>query len=301
VDIRPASGADDRATCVDIFVRSLNDLRERRGEPSKDVSEMDWMPASVEHFATSDPDGMVLAFDDGAPVAFGCAVRRERLWFLSYLFVLPGSQGSGVGRAIVETLLPTPAERSSMDLALVVEAQQPISTMLYATYGIVPRVPLYFLNELSRPGELPDLPDGVTGRPLSVDEHQGAVDRLDRDLLGYTRPVDHEMWAREAARARVYLRDDGSCAGYAYLAPDDWLNPVASSDETLTAAIVRDLLTDAPGELRKATIQVSGTAGVLLPTLLRAGMRAEEGAHLLYCSNGRVPPPSYLMYGGFLP
>ena len=301
MDIRPASGADDRATCVDIFVRSLNDLRTRHGEPPKDISEMDWMPPSIEHFATSDPDGMVLAIDDGAPIAFGCAVRRERFWFLSYLFVLTGSQGSGVGRAIVEFLLPPSADRSATDLALVVEARQPISTMLYAAYGIVPRVPLYSLSQLSRPEELPDLPDGVTGRPLSVHEHQDAIDRLDRDLLGYARPVDHEMWAREATRARVYLRDDGSCAGYAYLAPDDWLNPVAALDESLTAAIVRDVLTDAPGELRKATIQVSGTAGALLPTLLRAGMRADEGAYLLYCSNGRVPPPSYLMYGGFLP
>jgi GNAT superfamily N-acetyltransferase len=301
MDIRPASGADERAMCVDIFTRSLNGLRDQRGDTVREPGELDWMPPSLEHLAATDPDGLVLAIDAGAPVAFGCAYRRERFWFLSYLFVLPGSQGSGVGRALLETLLPPPAERSSMDLALVVEAQQPASTMLYATYGIVPRVPLYYLSELSRPGELPDLPDGVTGRPLSVDEHQDAIDRLDRDLLGYARPVDHEMWAREAARARVYLRDDGSCVGYAYLAPDDWLNPVAGSDEALTAAVVRDVLTDAPGELGKVTLQVSGTAGVLLPTLLRAGMRAEEGAHLLYCSNGRVPPPSYLMYGGFLP
>jgi GNAT superfamily N-acetyltransferase len=301
MDIRPVSGADDRATCVDIFTRSLNDLRDRRGDTVREPGELDWMPPSVEHLAGTDPDGLVLAIEAGTPVAFGCAYRRERFWFLSYLFVLSGSQGSGVGRALLETLLPPPAERSSMDLALVVEASQPASTMLYATYGIVPRVPLYYLSELSRPDELPDLPDDVRALPLSLDEHRDAIDRFDRALLGYARPVDHAMWAREAARARIYLREDGAAVGYAYLAPDDWLNPVAGLDESITAGIVRDVLTDAPSEPGKVTLQISGTAGVLLPILLRAGMRADEGAHLLYCSNGRVPPPSYLMYGGFLP
>ena len=95
--------------------------------------------------------------------------------------------------------------------------------------------------------------------------------------------------------------DDGSFMGYGYRMPDDWVCPVGAVDEAITAAIVRDLLDGYAGDLKKVTVQIAGTAGRLLPQLLRAGMRASGGAQLLYCSNGRVPSPSYLPYSGYLP
>jgi hypothetical protein len=81
----------------------------------------------------------------------------------------------------------------------------------------------------------------------------------------------------------------------------DWLAPVASIDEVITAGIVRDLLSDYQREVRGVTIPVAGIARRLLPLLLGAGMRADEGgAKILYSSNGRVPAPAYLFYAGFL-
>ncbi|MGH2631469.1 MAG: GNAT family N-acetyltransferase [Actinomycetota bacterium] len=301
MEIRPVSGPDDQEACFDIFLRSINDLHAKQGQPPTERSDTTWMPESVAHFAAVDPDGLVLAIDGGEPIAFGCAFRRERFWFLAYLFVLPGSQASGVGRAIFESLLPPASERSALNLATVVESKQPVSTMLYSSHGIVPRMPLYWLNELPGPDGLPELPDGLQPRALSLDEHQEGIDRLDRELLGYARPRDHRMWAGEATIARTYIGSDGSIVGYGYLGPDDFLCPVASKDEAITTGIIRDVLTGFPGEIPKVTIQMSGAAGRLLPSLLRAGMRSEEGAQFLYCSNGRVPPPAYLPYAGYLP
>jgi GNAT superfamily N-acetyltransferase len=301
MELRRVDGADDRAICADIFVRSYNGLREARGDAPLERGDVEWMPASLEHLGATDPEGLLLALDDGAPVAFGCAYRRDRFWFLSYLFVLPGSQASGTGRALLEALLPPAAERSTMQLATVVESSQPVSTMLYARYGIVPRAPLYWLKELARLDELPHLPDGLRAEPLSLTQHRDVIDRLDRELLGYVRPRDHELWSRDAKRSRVYLGDDGSCVGYGYLAPDEWVCPAAAVDEAVAAGIIRDVLAGYPGNVANVTIQITGSAGSLLPLLLRAGMRCEEGAQLLYCSNGRVPPPGYLLYAGFLP
>ena len=89
-------------------------------------------------------------------------------------------------------------------------------------------------------------------------------------------------------------------AGYGYRGPDEWIGPVGAVDEELTAAIVRDLAS-LGGEGGTITLQVAGSAGTLLPQLLRAGIRSEEGAQLMYCSSERASPPSYVMYGGFLP
>jgi GNAT superfamily N-acetyltransferase len=301
MDVRPVSGSDDQALCLDIFLRSMNDLHVQQGKAPAERGDVMWMPASVTHFATTDPQRLVLAVDGGRPVAFGCAVQRDRFWFLSFLFVLPDSQRSGVGRAVLEALLPPPPERATMHLATVVESDQPVSTMLYAGYGMVPRVPLYWLRDLPAIDGLPELPHGIRAGPLSPDDHQAAMDQLDRALLGYARPQDHRLFASEAELARVYVAEDGSLKGYGYRMPDEWVCPVGAVDETITAGIVRDLLTGYSGDLKKVTIQIAGSAGRLLPQLLRAGMRASGGAQLLYCSNGRVPSPSYLLYGGHLP
>jgi GNAT superfamily N-acetyltransferase len=308
MEIRPVAGAAEREACFDIFMRAMNDLEERRGRDAIDPADMLWMPTSLDHFGRTDPEGMLLALDGDDPVAFGFALRRETFWFLSYLFVLPAAQGNGLGRTLLERLLPAGPERSSAQLALVVEAAQPVSTMLYATVGISPRVPLYWLDGTPRPGALPAVPDGVAIEALSVERHADEIDRLDRKLLGYARPADHAMWIGQAQAARAY-RADGELVGYGYHAPGDWICPIGALDEELTAAIVGDLASveggghghgDGHGD-GKITVQVGGSAGTLLRLLLRAGLRSEEGAHLLYCSNGRVPPPSYVMYGGFLP
>jgi GNAT superfamily N-acetyltransferase len=301
MEIRQVSGLEDRQVCADIFVRAIDDLHQRQGQPPMDTSEIGWLPASLTHLAETDPEGLVLAFEDGTPVAFGCAMRRERFWFLSYLFVLTHAQGSGVGRAILEHLLPPEAERSSMDLATVVESRQPISTMLYARYGMVPQAPLYWLTHLPGLEGLPHLARDVHARPIELDAAGEELDRFDRSLLGYSRPQDHRMWVREATTARLYVGDDGSLAGYGYHGSDDWLTPVAARDEALVAGILRDLLEAHTGSVQDAIVQISGGSVLLLPQLLKAGMRSDEGAQMIYCSNGRVPGPGYLLYAGYHP
>ncbi len=301
MEIRPASGAGDLAICVEMFVRTSNDLGARHGDEPFTREDVGWMPASLDHLASTDPGDLVLALDGGDPVGFGCAFRRERFWFLSYLYVVPERQGAGLGRRILRHLLRPPPERGGAILATVAESRQPVSTMLYASIGIAPRVPLYWLEGEPRLDQLPGLPDGVSAQALSLERHGEQLDRLDRKLLGYARAVDHAMWIREAPAARAYLASDGTMAGYGYRAPDDWICPLGAIDEELAAAIVRDLASPGTADGTKVTVQVAGSAGALLPLLLRAGLRSEEGATLLYCSNGRVPAPSYLPYGGFLP
>jgi GNAT superfamily N-acetyltransferase len=297
MEIRPVEGAAEREVCFDIFMRAINDLEERRGRDAIDPADMGWMPASIEHLARTDPASLILALDGAEHVAFASSFRREGFWFLSYLFVLPAAQGKGLGRTLLERLLPDEPDRSH--LATIVEAEQPVSAMLYTTVGIAPRVPLYWLDGAPRPGALPDLPDGIASEPLSLERHADGINRLDRELLGYARPVDHVLWAGEASAARAYVDADGELVAYGYRSSDDWIGPVGAPDEELTAAIVGELA--GAGGDGSVTVQASGSAGTLLRLLLRAGLRSERGAVLLYSSNGRVPPPSYLQYGGYLP
>jgi hypothetical protein len=188
-----------------------------------------------------------------------------------------------------------------MDLATVVESGQPVSTMLYSRYGIVPQTPLYWMTHLPGTEGLPPLATGVHARRVELETDGEAIDALDRALLGYTRPQDHRMWVRTSKTARAYLADDGSLAGYGYHGSDHWLTPLAARDEALVAGMIRDLLEAHTGPTEDLVVQVSGGSAVLLPQLLAAGMRSDEGAKMIYCSTGRVPGPGYLLYAGYHP
>ena len=65
--------------------------------------------------------------------------------------------------------------------------------------------------------------------------------------------------------------------------------------------MIRDLLEAHTGPTEDLVVQISGGSVVLLPQLLAAGMRSDEGAQMIYSSTGRVPGPGYLLYAGYHP
>ena len=88
------------------------------------------------HTRATDPDRFLVAerSADGGErrvVAFGSAVDRGPLWFLSMLFVEPGEQASGIGRALLDELLPSKLD--GRVLATNTDSAQPVSNGLYTT------------------------------------------------------------------------------------------------------------------------------------------------------------------------
>jgi GNAT superfamily N-acetyltransferase len=94
------------------------------------------------HTRATSPDRFIVAerhkrLGRSRIVAFGSAIDREHLWFLSMLFVEPDEQARGLGRALMDRLLPR--ERDGRVLSTCTDAAQPISNGLYAALGMVPR------------------------------------------------------------------------------------------------------------------------------------------------------------------
>jgi GNAT superfamily N-acetyltransferase len=298
--IRTASTASDRQACGDIFFESMNGLHVERHLPPEDPADDDWLRAALDHFGATDPDSTVLADLGDDPVGFGVAYRRESFWFLAFLFVRPGSQAQGIGRAIIDHLLPPADERAGLTLATTIQAIQPISTALYASFGMAPRLPRYRLSGLRRPAGLPSLPEGIRSVPLDAG-NAGTRDDLDRRVLGYARPQDHAHWLSTGTQGFGYVNPDGGLLAYGYL-DDTYLSPVASEDQLLTAAVVADLLgrMDAP---EKGQASIQGSAGDLLAAMLGAGMRIDDETYFpdIYCSTDpEKPHPAYIAYSSFL-
>ncbi len=286
---------DELGACVEIWRESINDYIGRLGQPEI-ASETSPLMRLYGHLSTTDPERFVVAVQRAPEtgeeriVAFASAVVRERLWFLSMLFVAPGVQAAGVGRALLAQVMPPPGTDTAM--ATATDSAQPISNALYSSYGIVPRIPL--LNLIGRPeradafeplpsGVVPVPFESIAGGPPDGDGHRvlaDAVDALDRELLGVTHPIDHRYLRAESRRGWLYRGPDGAPLGYGYATEAGRVGPVAVRDAALMAPVLGHLTTAV--EPRGAfALWLPGNADRAVVAALRAGFRLDQFPVLL--------------------
>jgi GNAT superfamily N-acetyltransferase len=306
---RPARAGEIEA-CAGIWRTAINDYTVHLGQ-GEIPPELNPIIRLFTHLRTTDPERFIVATvpraidaadvatptPDGAPtdppaervVAFAAAVSRERVWYLSMLFVLPELQGAGVGRRLLERVLP---DDPRVARATATDSAQPISNALYASHGIVPRMPLLNLSGLpERPEAFGSLPSGIV--PLSFDDlaagppdgdgHRrltAAVDALDRKLLGATHPIDHRFLRSESRHGWLYQGPDGRPLGYGYAGEAGRLGPVAVLDETLLAPILGHLTAAVTPRGAFAT-WIPGFADRAVVASLGAGFRLDRFPVLL--------------------
>lgn len=286
---------DELSACAEVWRDGINDYTRRLNQP--DVPpETASLIRLYAHLQSTDPERFIVATLPAAEpggeervVAFAAALMRERLWFLSMLFVRPELQGAGLGRALLERVAPADGEASFRSTAT--DSAQPISNALYASQGIVPRVPL--LNLIGLP-QVPDafgtLPSGIVpvpfsdlaGRPGS-DGHQRLaddVDALDREVLGVAHPADHRFLRQESRTGWLYHGPDGAVLGYGYATEAGRIGPVAVRDPELLAPILGHL-SSAVMPRGAFALWLPGTADRAIVPALRAGFRLDQFPVLL--------------------
>jgi len=286
---------EELGICTEIWRISINDYTRRLNQPDLEA-ETGPLMRLYSHLQATDPERFVVAtHPDGSEpgeeriVAFAAAVQRERLWFLSMCFVRPEIQASGVGRALLDEVGPDPGAANGEDgvRATATDSAQPVSNALYASVGIVPRVPLLNLIGLPlRPDAFPALPSGLTPVPFDVlarADHDGlaaTVDALDRDALGVAHPIDHAFLRKEGRRGWLYRGSDDSAIAYGYATEAGRIGPVASSDPALLAPILGHL-SGAITPRGAFAVWLPGTADQAVVATLRAGFRLEPFPILL--------------------
>jgi GNAT superfamily N-acetyltransferase len=278
-ELRVATAADVPAM-LEVFFHAIEDLESQRGRPPQPRYAAP-LEMHFEHLLATDPGSCYVADDHERVVAFGIVMRRGTEAFLSFLFVEPRWQRRGIGRALFDACVVGAGEGIER-LSTCAEANQPVSTGLYARMGLVPRTPLYLLR-----GELPDeglptLPDGIGRLPVRAE----TVAALDRSLLGYERPQDHALWARERTGA-LFTDETGAVLGYGYAHPSGRIGPVAALDPAYLPGFV-GYLVRLTQVLEGRQLVVPGPAASLLVPLLQAGLRI-DGTPAIHCAMGRGP------------
>jgi GNAT superfamily N-acetyltransferase len=289
-DFRPAR-PDELEVCAAVWRVSINDYVVPLGQ-SEIPDDLANVTALYRHLQATDPERFVVATrpDAAAPggervVGFVSAIVRGGLWFLSMLFILPEEQGLGLGRSLLEAVLP-PAG-SGISRATCTDSVQPISNALYSAYGIVPRQPLlHLLGDVRHPDALSDLPAGTTATPfeaiaagppggaghLALTE---AIGRLDRETLGWEHPADHRFLRMGGRRGFLYRDGNGADIGYGYASEVGRVGPVAVLDPDHLAPIVGHLLRAVQPRGAQA-VWVAGAAAETITMLLAAGLRFED-------------------------
>src|SRR5262245_58994031 len=103
------------------------------------------VPSDARAGLASDPDGYFCAVEDGQIRGMVSALVRGRVWYLSMFFVLPGDQGRGVGRALLERALAY-GEARGAEVRCTLATLDPRAQARYVMAGMAPRWPIYRLD-----------------------------------------------------------------------------------------------------------------------------------------------------------
>jgi GNAT superfamily N-acetyltransferase len=275
---RPATAADLPA-CAAIWRGSINDYTARLNQP--DIpDDLGPILRLYAHLQETDPDGFVVAEsrlpgEEPRTLGFASALRRGRMWFLSMLFIEPEAQGAGVGRELLRRVMPADVD---MALATCTDSVQPISNALYASFGIVPRLPLMRLVGLpDRLDALAGLPSGI--RAVAFDAFGGDVHRevaaVASATTAFAHEPDHAFVRIEGRIGYLYVDADGATVGYGYTSEAGRVGPAAAVEPGLLAPVVAHLVT-AIQPRGAFGIWVPGAADETMAMLLRAGFRIDS-------------------------
>ena len=288
--LRPATPAD-LAVCAAIWRDSLNDYLRRLAQPEI-PDDLGPILRLYGHLLDTDPETFVVAERGGAVEAFVVVLRRGRLTFLSMLFVQPDAQARGLGRALLARTMGDATKPREGWWATATDSAQPISNGLYASLGIVPRIPLLRLVGLpTRAGAFDPLPPRIEAVPFA--DVDGGADglatsalgaelaHLDRGALGFERPADHAFLGTEARAGFLYCDRDGRAVGYGYTSETGRLGPVVARDAALLGPILGHLVHSVEPRGSFGAWVPGAADGAIVP-LLRAGFRI-DGFPVLLC------------------
>jgi GNAT superfamily N-acetyltransferase len=273
VEIRPITG-DDIDACIDVFYEADEALTASRNLPL-----MPRNPMAIErifrHVSESTPHRSWIAEQDDRTAGFGMAIERDQMTFLAFLFVRPDAQAAGVGASLYARCMPDDGLRGTC-----IWSVQPISAALYARNGLVPRTPLYTL--LGRPrSALPPLRNGLKLTSIEPDE----IDGLDREIVGFTRRVDHEAWQRWE-RQPFALRNGLSVVGYGYAQAAGRIGPAVVRDSADLLPLIGALMAEVD-VVEDWMVHVPGVAAESFTALLNAGMKF-DGPPIIFCASRPV-------------
>lgn len=150
-------------------------------EPPSPADSRRWIEL-IGYFLSVDPEGCRVAEDAGDIVGFAISQNRGARWFLATYGVLPGRQGTGIGKRLMDAVLAHADGRPGLFSATV----HPGATRRYRLAGFTLHPQMRMVGRVDRTAlpAISGLRDGQAG-------DLEWMDRLDHDLRGAGHGPDH--------------------------------------------------------------------------------------------------------------
>ncbi len=212
---------------------------------SRRVSEPEIVPRSPEESASwiermlylqsADPDGCWVAVDGDEVVGFAISQNRGGMWYLATYGVLPGRQGCGTGKQLMDAVLGHAAGRPGMFCSTV----HPGATRRYGLAGfrLLPQMRLVGRVDRGALPEVAGLREGCLGDVAWMDQ-------LDERLRGAGHGSDHEYMLRTL---RLVVTRERKRPGYVYLDNEGNVSLLAAESESIAESLLWEALASSHG------------------------------------------------------
>ncbi len=265
------------------LVYCLNEVSEAEAEGIL-ASPPQTVPATLRHvFETGT---LYVAEQAGTILAFAGAITRGSVTFLTDLFVRPQTQSVGLGKTLLQHVLPR-----EQAIHCTMSSKDPRAQALYIRYGMQPVFPHFNLqwqgraHEESFPVDI-EVVEGQAGDPTLLE--------WDAQISGRARPRDHAFWIEQQQSTPLWFRRRGVTVGYAYvrlgeeslLSPQRWVvGPLGVSAPEHAVQCVLAATAWAQRRAERVRIDVPGPHPSLGPLL-------ERGFHIIYVETFHSTAPT---------
>ena len=246
-----------------------------------------------------DPGAFIVAETEDGIAGYSFSYLRGRLWYLADLFVLPGHQGKGIGKALIERTLGSWKGHTIDNRAVITPAFNPVSASLYMQFEMLPRQPVYFASapRIAVARSLGKERDGQ----MQVDELAGseavrAADRMHQQVLGIPAGWQNEFFVKEQEARCLLFKKGGIPEGYGFIREDGRIGPLlVASESSFQSALEATLRASAELDCEQITIFFPGTNPGAARTCAERGFRI--GYPLLFMSSRSMGEwRNYLFY-----
>jgi GNAT superfamily N-acetyltransferase len=236
----------------------------------------------VRHLIGTDPGGCWVAERDDELLGIVVSFVREKMWLLASYAVVPGSQGLGLGRAL---LAPALDHGRGCLRGMINASSDPKAVRRYHAAGFTLH-PQMFLRGSPDRSRIPVVEHVREGSANDID----LMDSVDRRTRGAAHGVDHELLTRQF---RLVVSETSSAQGYAYL--DDGVVLLAATDRRTASRLMwESIATGKDVMVGHVTAENSWAVDVGLAARLEL---YQEG--YLALRNMRPPKP-YLSHGALM-
>ncbi|GAA1415052.1 hypothetical protein GCM10009639_68940 [Kitasatospora putterlickiae] len=248
-----------------------------------------YQAARTRHLARTDPQGCWLAELDGEPVGAVLALRREGVWVLALLVVLPRAQGKGVGRLLLDRAL---AHGSGCLRGMLCSSPSPAAVRRYRLAGFTMYPVMRLTGRVDRsglvdPGDIPVHPGNAA--------HQHLLDSVDRRLRGSAHGPDHGLL--RAHCEELLIADSLAGSGYCYRDGGE-VKLLAATSKRIATRLLREALARVPEGTQARVEALTAEQEWALDVGLEVGLTVESCGFLGL--RGMRPPAPYVPNGGLL-